>query len=189
MSTRFSHTVITGPLVEPVTLADVKTAAHVNFDCEDAIISRWISSARRAAENYQRRAYINQTLEMRFDCWPSFPLSLYRAPLQSVSAIKYYDTDGAEYTLDSSDYIVDTSSAFGRVGLAYGVTLPTVTLQPMDAVSVRYVAGYGPREANVPDYVKDAIFLYCAWRYENRTGETDIPQAFYDLLEPEALFA
>lgn len=186
---RFSHNVITGPLVEPVSLAEVRQAAHINYDVENALLQVWIAAAREEAEHYQRRAYLTQTLEMSFDVWPPFPVTLYRAPLQSVTSVKYYGTDDTEYTLDSSYYYVDTSSQPGRIGLGYSVILPTTTLRPTDSVKVRYVAGDGDNASAVPAKVKNAIYVYCSWMHENRTGEAGaIPQAFYDLLRTDALW-
>lgn len=186
---QFSMVTVTGPKVEPVTIDQVKLHTHVNNDDEDSLIQSWISSARRAAENFQNRAYITQTLEIRFDSWPCFPMLIPRAPIQSVSSIKYVDTDGTEHTLDTADYIVDISSIPGRIGLAYAVTLPTTILQPIDAVRVQYVAGYGDKAESVPEYIKDAIMLYCSWRYENRTAEAGLmPEAFYDILRPENVY-
>lgn len=116
-----------------------------------------------------------------------FPVDLPRAPLISVTSVKYYGTDDTEYTLSSDDYLVDTATDPGRVVLDYGVVLPTTILREARAVVVQYVAGYGDADS-VPAFIKDAIMMYCAWRYENRTGEAGaLPTAFYSLLEPERI--
>jgi uncharacterized phiE125 gp8 family phage protein len=185
----FSQATITPPSVEPVTVDEVRLAAHVDFDEEDSILSSWIVTARELAEAYQHRAYITQTLEVRYDRWPGFPVFLPGSPLQSVVSVNYYGTDDTEYTLDSGSYSVDTASIPGRVGLKYAVTLPTTALRPMSAVAVRYVAGYGDDASATPEAVKDAIKLYCTWRYENRAAEAGaVPRTFYDLLYTRRVF-
>ena len=51
----------------------------------------------------------------------------------------------------------------------------------------RQVCGYGTAD-DVPQRVKDAIYLFCGYRYENRIAEDGtIPTAFYDLLRPQRL--
>jgi len=90
---------------------------------------------------------------------------------------------------DDGTFIIDTDSEPGRLCLAYSETWPTVTLRPHKAVKIRYWAGYGPTADSVPDTVKDAIMLYCAYRNENRAGEiTETPKQFYDLLTPERIY-
>ena len=174
--------IVTGPEVEPVTAAEVRLHTHISHTEEDAIINRWITAGRRLAEGYQQRAYITQTLRASFDEWPSFPLELPYSPLQSVTSVTYYDQEGNSAAFSTDDLIVDTSSEPGRIDLAYGVSLPSTSLQSIDAVKIVYVVGHGETAASVPAEVCDAILLYCAWRYENRTAETGAPRAFYDML-------
>jgi len=179
--------VITGPSVEPVTVDEVKTSTHVSHSAEDALILSWVKAARRLAEEYQWRAYITQTLELSFDKFPTIPIELPRAPLQSLTSIKYTDYEGTETTLyetgNTDMFIVDTAGDPGRVDLAYGESWPSVTLLSLSPVKVRFVAGYGDSADDVPDNVKDAIMMYCGWRYENRSTESGtVPSSFYDIL-------
>jgi uncharacterized phiE125 gp8 family phage protein len=58
----------------------------------------------------------------------------------------------------------------------------------MAGFRVTLLAGYGD-PVDVPDTVKDAICLYCAYRYENRTAESgEAPKQFYDLLTPDRMW-
>lgn len=182
--------VVTGPTVEPVETYDVKTYTHVSHSVEDSLIAAWIKTARQLAEDYQGRAYIEQTLELSFDAFPDMPIYLPRAPLQSVTSIKYTDYEGSETTLYESGtedmFIIDTAGEPGRIDLAWGESWPAVTLRSIDAVHVRYVAGYGDAATDVPGFVRDAIMLYCGWRYENRAAESgQVPEAFYGLLRAD----
>jgi len=181
------HKLITAAATEPVTAANTKLYTRIVGSTEDDLIDTWIAAGRKLAEDFQNRAYITQTWELYFDCFPPSPFNLPRPPLVSITSIKYYDTDETEYTVSSDDYIVDTCE-IGRVSLQHGGTWPSTTLRPVNGVIVRFVAGYGAA-ADVPESVKDAIYLYCAYRYENRTGEyKEIPKAFYDILRPERVW-
>jgi hypothetical protein len=210
---------ITAPLTEPVTAAEVKLHTRISYSQEDALINTWIKSGRKLAEDYQRRAYVNQQWELTLDGFPSLPLDLPRPPLLSISSISYFDTDDTETIMYSDDtdqstttttmgpttsttttaepnvieddgtFIIDTDSEPGRLCFAYSKRWPTTVLRPHNAFKIRYWAGCGPTASTVPQTVKDAIMLYCAYRNENRSGEiTEAPRQFFDLLRPERIF-
>lgn len=180
--------IITAPTSEPVTASDVKLYTRVLGSAEDTLINTWIKEAREIAEGYQHRAYITQTIELTYDCFPDDDIiTLPRCPLVSVNSIKYYDSDNNETTYSSDNYQVDTASTPGRIALNYGVLWPSVTLRSMNGVVINYTAGFGDASA-VPSAVKDAIYLYCAYKYENRIAEDGtIPQAFWDILTPDRI--
>jgi len=193
--------IITPPAIEPVTVSDVKLYCHIDYDTEDTIIEGWIKAGRETAENYQRRAYIRQTWELSEDGFPITPILIPRPPLAGIQSIKYYDYENTETTMDLTDFIIDTSSIPGRVMLGYNIYWPSVTLRSMDSFKLRFIAGYdgtgivgttttlSPDADEVPQYIKDAIMLYCAYRYENRAGEvTTIPEHFYNLLRQERCY-
>jgi len=201
--------IITPPAIEPVTADEVKLHARISYDVEDALIEQWIASARKAAENFQRRAYIAQTLELSFDQFPAVPIYLPRPPLVWVKSIKYYDYLNAVTTLyekfddplttttiedgdepsTNNNFLIDADNEPGRICFAYGASWPTATLRDMNAVKIRYVAGYGDAATDVPESVKDAIMLYCTHMSENRASEEDaIPKQFFDLLRPDRVF-
>lgn len=180
---------ITPPIVEPVTVADVKLHTHIDHDVEDNLIQLWIESARKLAEDFQCRAYVAQTYTMTFDSFPDLPILIPRAPLTAVSSVKYYDYENTETSMLLTDFIIDTDSEPGRIGFAYSKTWPSVTLRPMNAVKITFTCGTGSNASTVPATVKDAIMLYCTYRNENRAAEIDsAPRQFYDLLSPQRLY-
>lgn len=179
--------VVTAPATEPVTAADVKLYSRIYTDVEDASVNTWISAGRIAAEDYQHRAYVTQTIELSYDYWPEKVINLPRPPTATVNSVKYYDEDNVEATLDASKYFVDVDSTPGRIALNAGESWPSVTLRPIRGLVINYDAGYGTA-SDVPERVKDAISLYCAYRYENRIAEDGtIPEAFYNILQPDRI--
>jgi len=174
--------------VEPVTTAEVKLHARVAHSVEDTLIAQWIKAARKLAEDYQHRSYVEQVYQMVYDGYPPRCFDFPRPPLVSVDSFKYYDTDDNENDFDSSNYFVDTVSEIGRLSLNDSVYWPTTILRPLNSVIIEFTTGYGDEAADVPDSVKNAIYLYCTFMYENREAETGtIPQAFYDILKPDRM--
>lgn len=138
---------------------------------EDPELVRWIRSAREHIEKITGRALITQTLDLMLPCFPACAvLELPRAPLQSVTSVKYISSDGTETTWDAGNYVVSTGSDYdpGRLALAYGVSWPSFTPYPLDPVRIRYVAGYGASGASVPTNLRDAMLLLVGHWYANR---------------------
>lgn len=161
-------TIITGPAEEPFDTDSAKLDARVDHDTEDALIAEYVTAARQYVENETWRALVTQTLEAAFDAWPSGnALVLPRPPLQSVTSVTYTDSNGDATVWDSSNYIVDTRREPGRIVLAYGQSWPSATLQPVNGIVVRYVAGYGGA-STVPAVLKKAIRLLANEMYEHR---------------------
>jgi uncharacterized phiE125 gp8 family phage protein len=175
---------VTPPTVEPVSLVEAKAHLRVDHADDDATINFLIAVARShfdAVSGWMGRALINQTWELILDefpvispqwcCWSS--PNLLRATgiklpfprLQSVTSIKYLDGNGDEQTIAPGDYIVDTASEPGWV---FPTTAwPTAGTVP-NAVTVRYIAGYGAGASDVPTPIKHAIMIVIGHYYENR---------------------
>jgi uncharacterized phiE125 gp8 family phage protein len=164
-------------------------------DDEDRI-SALITAARVQAEIFTRRALITQTLAQYQDHFPHagfLPLSprslyshrhlyirLFKAPLQSVSSIKYTDQNGVQQTMDPTTYVVDSVSEPARIGLAFGKQWPPIRVVP-GSVVIQYVAGYGSTPASVPKTIQQAIMMLVAHWYENREVEGDGRQLPYTM--------
>lgn len=156
------------PTTEPVSLDEAKSQCRVDTSDDDIFITGLIAAARDYVEKTARRAFITQTWRLSLDEWPcGDEIELPKPPLVSVSSIIYKDTVGAQTTLSSSTYIVDTDSEPGRVKLAYGESWPSDTLYPANPIQITYVAGYGVAAA-VPQWAKQAIKLLIGHWYENR---------------------
>lgn len=178
----------TAAATEPVTAAEVKLYARVAHAVEDTLVTSWIKAARKLAEDYQHRAYIEQTWRLTYDSYPGRCILVPRPPLMSVESVKYYDVDNVEATVSSADYFVDNTSEIGRIVLNDGAEWPSTTLRPINGVIIEFKAGYGVDATFVPDSVKNALYIYCTHMYENRESENGtIPNEFYDLLRPDRM--
>jgi uncharacterized phiE125 gp8 family phage protein len=144
--------VITPPDEEPVSLAEARLMLRCDPSVaeRDTLISMAITAAREEAEHATGKAFVSRTLEEVIDLFPAAEIRLRPLPLVSITSIKYIDTNGDEQTLDSAAYSLDTVNGF--VSPAVGYTWPE-TLDTMNAVRVRFVAGYGDASA-VPNGIK-----------------------------------
>ena len=163
-----SLSLVTAPASEPVTFADA--APHVRLDSGDddeTYFTALLTAARQAAENRTGRALMQQTWDVTFDAFPaSRLLALPYPPLQSVTYVKYVDSNGTEQTLASGNYTVRTGDEPGTVQLDYDQTWPT-TRPEEGAVRVRFVAGYADA-ATVPQLIRQQIMVTAATMYEHR---------------------
>lgn len=161
---------VTGPTVEPVSAGELADQVRVDATDELALMAGYITAAREYVEQtLLSRAMLTQTWALWLDGWPTNGrLRLpYAAPLQSVTAVTYYDEDDTEATFASGSYFVNTVSRPGALVLRDDATWPTTTLRRVNGVKVTYVAGY-TAASSVPQRWKQAILLLAADMYEHR---------------------
>jgi len=165
-------TLVTAPTIEPLeTDNDLKKHLRIDHNEEDDLIDGQITAARAYFEDVTHRALLTQTWRYTLDAWPDGPvIALPRPPLQSVTDIKYLDEDGNETTWGSSNYVVDTAG--GRVALASNVGWPAVSLYPIGAIRITFVAGWTSVDA-VPAQMKQCIKLLVGHWYEHREGVSE----------------
>jgi len=155
----------------------------------DPLLAMLIAAARGAAETITRRALITQTWDLVLDCFPYWEMSIPLPTLQSVTTITYIDANGATQTLAADQYLVDTKSEPARITPAYGLVWPSTRYQT-NAVTVRFVAGYGTASA-VPQAIKNWMLIRIKQMYGQREAVNvggvvvEFPRAFVDgLLDP-----
>ena len=162
------RTIVTPPTYIAVSLDEIKDHLRVTHTDEDPYIQALLMTAQGQVESYLNRKLITQTWKAFFDDWPDGDaIVLPFGQLQSVTNVKYTDSDGDQSTFSSDDYIVDTDSEPGRVVLGYNESWPTATLYPSNPIEVQFVCGYGD-PSSVPMPIKHAIKITAADLYENR---------------------
>ncbi|MCD2347189.1 head-tail connector protein [Clostridium guangxiense] len=178
--------IITPPVIEPITLDEAKQHLRIVGSDDDIILLSMIKQAREFCEDFQNKKYITQILELVLDSFPddnyiSFDSS---SPVQNVESVKYYDTYGKELIFDSNNYIVDTDSFVNRIVLGYCKLWPTIVLQPINAVRIRFTAGFGDKAEAVPETVKWAMILHMKLLYDDYKPDerTKIEEARNSLL-------
>lgn len=147
----------------------VKKAAYSD---EDTLLTSLITTARKNVESYLNRAIITQTWYFYFDDFPAGDrMRLGKGSLQSVTSVKYTDTDATVNTFSTDYWEARTNAVPGEIVLKYGQSWPSTTLKTVDPIVVEAVVGYGATTASVPENVRQAILIHINDLYEHR-GET-----------------
>lgn len=185
------------PIQEPITLTDVKLHCRALADVadEDPVIAMYAKGARLWAEHYTSRAFFTQTYRLEQDDFTREIWLPRAAPLQSVTSVKYYDTDGVQQTLATTYYRVDTTSEPGRVVLKPGQSWPSVQCERGQAVEVIYVAGWSTVQA-IPDDIRVGICWMADHLYEHRSGievgagitAVEVPMGIASFLSPYKVY-
>lgn len=188
--------IITPPATEPISLEEMMNFSRIATDADVITMEAMITTARQEAEKITRRQLITATWELRLDRFPggsqfgpryiqagppnelipgrgeADTIYLPMPPLQSVTTLKYLDSANVEQTLtENTDYLVDTYSEPARITPAYGEVWPTI-YPVIHAVRIRFVAGYGANDTDVPESIRQWIKVCAGNLYENR--ELDI---------------
>lgn len=164
---------ITAPTVEPLSILDLRDHLRLpSGGSEDAMLARWLTSARTLVEQATGRALITQTWEYVLDRWPAGGvLEVPLPPLVSVTSITTYTSRHVAATMPTADYWVDSWNQPGRVALNDGAAWPT-DLRAIAGIVIRYQCGYGASGDAVPTPLRDAILATVAARWRWR-GDDD----------------
>ena len=198
----FELNLVTAPTAEPLLVGgdsrlDVRT--HLRIDSPDAAETGYlqglIAAARRWAENYTARLFIEQTWDLLLPHgFPGFfgsssgipapssyiltpsEIRIPRAPVKAAGGIvslKYLDSNGVQQALVAgTDYVSAVRGDQAIVTPAFGKSWPAVRVAFDGAgnypVEVRFIAGYGADGLSVPENFRQAMLLLVAHWYENR---------------------
>ena len=158
---------------EPVTTNYAKDHLRVDISDDDTLIGNLITAARLYCERYLRLSLVQHTY--RADLHGFYDsVTLPHGPVQSISHIKYYNTDSPSVltTLDSNVYQLHNDT----VTRAWGQSWESTYTRP-DAVQITYVSGWKDTSSpegfgeSVPQAIKSAILLIAADLYEHREAK------------------
>jgi uncharacterized phiE125 gp8 family phage protein len=141
----------TGPALEPVSLQEVKNQLRIDGTDEDLYLAGLVASARERIENLCG-PIMTQTWYQYEDEWPGGDELIIAKPrLQTVTSIKYTDSDGVQSTLAATDYTVDTAGEQKpRIVLKDTATWPSDELFNVRPIVIEFVCGYGTDPNLVP---------------------------------------
>lgn len=163
-----TNRLVTPPALEPVSVAEFKAHARVDFDADDALIGGLIKAARAWCENYTGRAFIAQTWRQFLSERPDADrISLVRAPLIDVTSVRTYDDKDNESVWDAANYFVDASAQPAYLVLRTGAAWAQFE-RCANGMAIEYVAGYGANASDVPEPLRLAITQLALHWYEHR---------------------
>ncbi|QKE40358.1 MAG: phage head-tail connector protein [Ferrovum myxofaciens] len=167
---------ISGPVVEPVSLLEAKAHLRVDISDDDALISALIVAARMHAETVTRRALIAQSWKLVLDSFPGptligipwgkpftlpgHAIILEKSQVRVVTAIQYLDMSGVIQVMPAANYTVDLTSEPCRITPVFGQIWP-IPMPQIGAVEVDFSAGYA--EPFVADAANGTLSIQGPW--------------------------
>jgi len=177
------------PAAAPVLLAEVKSQLRIEHPDDDLMIDRLIKTAvaYTDAKGALGHAMITQKWGQWVNSVPPQYVRLAMGPLIEVTAVQYYDIDGALQTDTLSNYEITGTDFTTRIGPKSGFNWP-VTQDRADAIRIEYTAGYGATSASVPETLRHAMMLLIGHWYDNRENTmmdelSNIPYGFDMLVD------
>lgn len=176
-----------------VSLARAKEHLRVTHSSEDALIELFIKAAIKACEHALGRALVQQTWELVIDAFPAHEIELPKPAVLSVVSVTYFDAAGVEQVLPSNQYSLDSDKLPGWLFPATGTSWPA-TYAMANAVRIRFLAGYGPSAASVPENLVLWLLMHVGTAYANREtlaagSMAEVPGRFYPgLLDSERVY-
>ncbi len=182
----------TAPTAPILTTQEAKDHLHETLVSvsNDTYIDALVKSATLKAENFLQRKLITQTWTYYADNFPldGYTIEIPFGKIQSLTSVKYYDSNGTLTTIDPSQYQVDLSGELSRVVPAVDLfSWPSTQAYKINAVEIEFVCGYGAASTNVPADIVEAIkFMVADW-YTNREDESKISRVAENMLWPYRL--
>lgn len=176
--------------------ASLGAGAPTTNTTEDPFLTLIIKAARVWCEKYCRRSFITQTWDFKINRFPGSSRSgieIPFPPLQSITHVKYINSSGVLTTVDSDEYNAYIDCTPGYIKPAYGYSWPTARAED-EAVTIRFISGYGTARSAVDSNVIHAIKIFCSHLYENRDmvsfnmTPAEVPFTVRALLDTERAF-
>jgi uncharacterized phiE125 gp8 family phage protein len=186
----YHHTLelVDAPVNKPISLKEVKEQLRIEHPDDDVLITRLINVA--VAYTDVKGALGHAMITQKWGQWisanPTQQVELFLGPVQSVTAVKYYDTDGVLQDDDVNNYDVFGTEHRIIVSPKSGFSWPTAQ-QRDDAIKIEYQVGFGDTAASVPETLRHALMLLIGHWYDNREQTQmdqlqDIPFGFMELM-------
>ena len=176
---------ITASTTRLLTLEQAKLHCRCQHDAENDLFHGWIKAAEAFCQQHTQRALLTSTWRWIGPEFPTLddedaPIELGVSPIQSISSVTYFDTEGDEIELDAEDYQLEARIIAPRLYPGVDVSWPATQAGRIDAVTVEMVAGYTSLDLVPAQFTQAALLMIGEW-YVNRET-TQIPEAAIHLL-------
>lgn len=173
------------PASEPIDSTAFKTFHRITESGEDDLVDDVIiPAARQRIENLTGYIFLTQTWITKMDSWPNNrTIFLQKKPVESITHVKYLDTDGNLQTLDSSYYDTDLNSSRARIYLKEGYSWPDL-YDGANTVIITFDVGNSDASTIEPDLLL-ALYMLGGFYYQNREAFTQSTMDFKQI--PEGL--
>lgn len=183
-----TKTLLSGPAVEPVPLADAKAHLRLDTSDEDAVVGAMIGAARVAVETDIRQVLIAQQWRVSDIAWPADRhIALPVLPVISVDAVRALDGANNPTILPAPDYSLDQENAVVTIEAGAAAFAPSLSA---GGYEIDFTAGFGATNLDVPHALRQAILMLVTHWFENRSAVTlndapvATPEGVHALLAP-----
>ena len=151
-----------------LTVTEVNDHLKTDFTTieSDPYLAMLVKAVETFGEDFTKRTFTQKTYRLYANSWAAIFL-LRRAPLIKMEDVKYLDVSNAEITVASSNYYTSFSSMFASLIFESSFDCPTLS-DRFQAVRIRFNAGYGIDNENIPKPLKAAMLNHLAELYANR---------------------
>ena len=157
-----------------VSTADAKEHLAVLHSDHDTLIASLVGYSTELVQNMASIQIPQKTLRVTLDSFPSDEIILPRPPVQSITSIKYYDSDNVLQTWSNTEYESDLYADSPwvpnlnntRIRPSSGFVWPTVYSR-IAPIQINYVSGW-KTAASVPGPLIQATKIVLADLYEHR---------------------
>jgi uncharacterized phiE125 gp8 family phage protein len=178
---------IVAPVVEAVSLKEVKDFLRVTNNDEDQLLVNLIYSITELVQKHLNRSLITQTWQLTLARYPAHGdrFKLYYGPVQSITTVTSHRNDQTDAIFDSTIYYLSTQEDNPELVLHYSRIFPTFILRPSAGVDIVYISGYGDNPDDVPNAIRQGIISWVTHVYENREDVVmEMPALVKTLLHP-----
>lgn len=154
-----------------LTAADVRAHGKISNTAEDSLIDAYIATATAEAQDMLGMAFTTSSWTLSL---PAFPadraIVIPRAPLASLSAVTYVDTNGQTQSFATSNLHLVTARRPPVLALTASASWPS-TREVFGDVRFILSLGFGASSA-VPDIYKQCVRWIVLRMFEERLGPT-----------------
>jgi uncharacterized phiE125 gp8 family phage protein len=166
----------------PLDLNFLRDYLKIDNTSEDDLLTAFLQTATKCFEDITNRTVITKTYKVLLDCW-FYCFEIKKSVLQEILSVTYFDADGVEQTVDSSDYYVTESATYSKLVFIDGFEFPALRGRLQD-ITINFKVGYGDDACSIPNDIKTALMAHVAAMYFNR-GDC-IDDTCSNLLPPQA---
>lgn len=160
-----TYALITPPVAEPVSLAELKAHLRIDSGAEDALLGSLIAVARDHLERSTGLALLSQGWRLYLDDWPDAGVvEIARGPVISVDAVRAFDEIGEESELPLAGHVLDGVRRPAR----FWLRVRPDARQVINGIEIDFTAGFGDAGSDVPDTLRRAMLIHAARMYEFR---------------------
>lgn len=158
----------TAPVREPMRLDTLRQFLRIDGEDHDQNLLALLAGARSIIESRTGLRLFTQTVKLR-TCGFANVMRLPISPVQSITSVKYLDSDGVQQTLSDSVYETVLYGNRNEICLISGQSWPSTFTSPQ-AVEITAVVGFGD-VTDLPPDIQMALFLTVSHLFDNQAAE------------------